>query len=135
MYLYSNYLSNNSAMEYKIEYNSDKQFLWVTVTGDWNIEQSRQGWTTILEKAEGQQCLKVLVDDRKMDFRKGIMFLHTRAEEFTSQGICKQFTKLAVVYPSSRKIDAEFFTTTARNKGLNLRCFESIDKAIEWLTG
>jgi hypothetical protein len=89
-----------------------------------------------LALAVEHECRRVLVDTRA-SVQKGNAFdILTLAEDLASLPLGTIEREAVLTPPVARPAaDMDFFETAARNRGLNVRLFQSREDALGWLTG
>jgi hypothetical protein len=109
-----------------------KDFVRATPEGRLDVEASRAVLGGIASASAGLADYHVLLDTRKARVTMSATDLWYLVEEMAKQR--KVFDhRTAVLCPSERFDDADFFALCAQNRGLRVRAFTSFEDAIEWL--
>lgn len=94
-----------------------------------DMNETRQ---TISRICKEQRLTKVLVDDRAVTSIPSFEDLYQFGSTFLDSGF-PLFIRIAHVVNGETLSDNEFLETVAVNRGANVKTFQDIDAAIEWL--
>jgi hypothetical protein len=78
---------------------------------------------------------KVLIDDRKLTIATSFFENFHVAEEVTSVSAKRNFIKIAQVANKANFEKSKVMETIFRNRGLDLKVFDAMENAHEWLLG
>lgn len=98
-----------------------------------DLEQNKEVTKTLIRACKEHGCNKLLVDDRDVKYTASILTLYELANFYTTEGIPLKLRRVAIVADSQYEENNEFFETTSRNRGVNLRVFYRIEDAEAWL--
>lgn len=98
-----------------------------------NLEQNKEITQTLIRACEEHRCSLLLVDDRDVKYTASILSLYELGEFYKTTGASRKVKKVAVLADSSYKESNDFFETTSRNRGVNLRVFYQMENAEAWL--
>jgi hypothetical protein len=122
-------------MSYQLEITREETYLHVRATGN----RTRSTLTAIVEEilaACGKyQIYTVLADIRELEGEMGIfdsMLMVTK--EFPKLRAENVVQKAAIINHRNRHERSKFFEQMANKRGYNLRLFEELTPALEWLT-
>ena len=96
-----------------------------------DLARSREQVSDIMRE---QGIMKVLVDAREETSLPSTFPLFLFGSSFAQSDILRSMTLAAVVSEMTKKHLA-FIETVARNRGVEIRIFDSMDAALAWLTG
>jgi PAS domain-containing protein len=123
-------------MDYKFLSELKDGYLHIRVEGDYATDTMRRWVAEGLEACRRHGCSKVLVEERLAGDSLGLGDIFWIVTEW-SQAAQLSVTHMAYVDidPGHRNDLCGFAETVARNRGLNLRAFGSIEEAERWLVG
>ena len=120
-------------MSRSIEIEDRDDFVLIVYSGEFDMQSARETIDRILQACSEKHCSAALLDCRNMT---GVVTTLDRFEAATyGQGIKDTVSRMAVVGPPGLVLSGPFFENVARNRGLNLRVFLDMDKAVGWLKG
>lgn len=114
-----------------VAYSPEHDCLICTIAGDLNLEKVGDCVKQITEEAKKNNCKCLLNDLRRANLDLSIVDLYMTAEKVISKELDRSWRRAIVVDVDSEK--AEFYETTAHNRGLSIRIFNDIDEALKWL--
>ncbi len=94
-----------------------------------DMHKARQNITEICKK---EHITKVLVDDRKVTNMPSFEDLFQFGSTFLNSGF-PLYIKVAHVINAASVSDNEFLETVAVNRGANIKTFQNMDNAMDWL--
>jgi hypothetical protein len=121
--------------------DNSPSFLNAVLSGEFTLEEAERTFAQILEAVERYEATRVLVDGR------GITGHPTTMErfyygEFVAQAVnafCQRQNrptpKFSYVLIKPVVDDDRFGNTVAANRGMDVKTFEDVDAAVEWLVG
>jgi hypothetical protein len=108
-------------------------FIKATPEGRLSFEDSKKLLIEIASASAHLVDYEIILDTRKAEAVMSAEQLWLLAAELTK--FRKDFPrKMAVLCPLERFEHAEFFALSARDRGLEIRAFTSLDDATEWLS-
>lgn len=118
-----------------IAYNAmeDKKLVYITVTGVFDLEDSKEGLRKFAQDPDFPDDSPILVDlkSAKCDWEISEIFEFV---EFLDEDQRLIFTKIAIVIPSKYNFSRiEFMELCARNRAFRMKGFYGISEAEEWL--
>lgn len=118
-------------MAFDVHYSQDNDCLVGTFTGDFNTDSLKRYLDEVIKTATLHNCHRFLNDLREATINLSFMDFYDIAEMSVSKGFDRSWKRAIVVEKTAP--DFSFFETVARNRGLSIRVFESMDEALEWL--
>jgi hypothetical protein len=122
-------------MAYDLEIKKEESYLHVRAAGSRTRATISAIGQDILEACRKHDIYEVLVDIRDLTGEMGIfdsMLIVTK--EFPKLNAENVVKKAAIINPRNRHERSRFFEQIAVKRGYNLRLFEELTPAIEWLT-
>ncbi len=122
-------------MSYQLEITPEETYLHVRATGKRTRGALAAIAEEVLEACRKYQIYKVLADIRELEGEMGIfdsMLIVTK--EFPKLKADNVVQKAAIINPRNRHERSRFFEQMANKRGYNLRLFEDLTPALEWLT-
>jgi stage II sporulation SpoAA-like protein len=98
-----------------------------------DLEQDKQVHEWIVRACEEHDCTRILIDDRKVKYTASIIALYELARYYDQIRVPDKIQRVAVLASPDYKESNEFFETTARNRGVDLRVFQQREQAEAWL--
>jgi len=115
-----------------ISYLDEPRFLWAQYTGPWTIEELVGTAAPVVAECQSRKQALILFDCtllRPRPMAVGERF-QLASSILLSIGIVK---KVAFAAPASIIDSEKFGERVARNRGVNLRVFEEVERAKHWL--
>ena len=120
-------------MAQTIEIHDKDDFILAVYSGEFDSQSAKETIDRILQACSEKHCSAALLDCRNMT---GQITTFDRYDAATYGQVIKGIvTRMAVVGPPAFVLPDSFFENVARNRGLNLRVFIEMDKAVGWLMG
>jgi hypothetical protein len=98
-----------------------------------SVEQILAYGNDIFSACQKEKLYMVLIDDRKVIYSTSFWENYNIAKEATSMRLKRSYIKIAQVANQSNLEISSKMETVFRNRGLDMKVFDSIDKAQEWL--
>lgn len=120
-------------MELSIELDRKKNFLIVNVKGEYRRpDDGFEAQQFVIDSYSEYGCRKVLLDLTQAKVIPGTLPTFRTANP--NPDVARELRKFtfAAVYPEVTA-DERFFENAAVNRGLRVRVFDQLEKAIEWL--
>lgn len=112
---------------------SCRDFLRYDAQGKLDVPAMREALRAMAENCARTGVRHAVLDVREITDAPAIGELFWLADELASLGFaCLE--RLAIVYVDRGQGRANFFATTARTRGFNIREFTSFERAFEWLS-
>lgn len=104
---------------------------------DDNLEEVKRYGMAIVAACLSGGCNKALLDERQLEYSLSVFEMYDLAEYYSKQvrKLTPKVIKAAIVCDPSFVKDATFWEDCSVNRGLWVRVFSSIDKALLWLEG
>lgn len=99
---------------------------------DETLDQVRAYGMAIIEAALAHGAVRVLCDERSLEYRLGVIDTYRAAK--TVAASAPSVVRVAIVCHPACVEDAGFFENVAVNRGLTLRTFTDLAAATAWLT-
>jgi hypothetical protein len=116
---------------FNVNYNQEHNCLIGNFEGDLDLENSKEYVKEVARKAKKNNCKRFLNDLRKANIKLSIVDLYYMPEMVILEELDRTWKRAVVVKENMEKVD--FYETTAHNRGLRVKVFNDINKAIEWL--
>lgn len=118
------------AIHYGFEVKGD--LLVVTTSGfDETLADAEQYTVDIIDACNTNACQRVLCDEREFEYRLDTVDTYQLAE-FAAEA-APRVRRVAIVTGAANLEDGKFYETVARNRGLYVRIFGSMEAARAWL--
>ena len=103
----------------------------VTSDFDENLQEVQNYFNEILNHCIENQCSRVLLDERNLQYTLSIIdtFLLAETEAHHAIGL----VRIAIVCDEKYLNDGKFFETAAINRGMHVFVTSDFDNAVEWL--
>lgn len=120
-------------MEWTIEYIVSEALLYVKTKGKLTKESANAMATEIVDAMEKHACQKQIVDHTDTEIKLTVVQFYERPEINEQIGMSHKW-RIGVVF---KELDENtyFMETVFRNRGFNLRQFDSLEKAKQWILG
>ena len=109
-----------------------KDFIKTTPTGVVDLAASKQGILDIASQIKRPGEYEVLIDCRAAEVMLSILDLYELGKALANHPALSR-SKIALLVPAPEVERAEFFETVARNRGVRVRAYISLEEAIAWL--
>lgn len=126
-------------MSIDVEIQQKEGFLNVRVTGRFSLAEANDGLIRIFEAVARHGATRVLVDCSDLQGSITTMenFAHATfgaemMDEFSELGVSRT-TRFAYVTVGAFSDPRKFAETVAVNRGLDVRTFDNVDDALQWL--
>ncbi len=100
---------------------------------DESLDDVKNYLKNIIDICERNKILKVLCDERKLEYRLNTLDTYKLAEYIS--GNVPLTEKIALVADRKYSGDIQFYENTAFNRGLTINIFYDIKEASDWLEG
>ena len=120
-------------MSRSIELEDKDDFVLIVYSGEFDMQSAKETIDRILQACSEKHCSTALLDCRNMT--EIITTLDRFEAAIYGQVIKDTVSRMAVVGPPGLVLLVHFFENVARNRGLNMRVFLDMDKAVGWLKG
>jgi hypothetical protein len=121
-------------MPYELEIKREETYLYARASGTRTRSAIAAIATEIVENCKQNQVDEVLVDIRELKGPMGIFdSLLIVTKEFPKLKAMNVVKKVAIINAKDRKERSRFFEQMAVKHGYNIRFFEDLTPAIEWL--
>lgn len=121
-------------MTYRLKIKKEEHYVSAFATGIRNRENISSMAQEILDACKQHQVDKVLIDVREMNGRLSIFdSLAIISKDFSKLKQFRILNKAVIVDAESRRERFSFFEQVARRRGYNIRVFDDVDEAIEWI--
>lgn len=126
-------------MGMKLKLKPNSEFLLAIVEGKFSLNEAKRAFVEILDATIEHKNTKIIIEGRRL---KGSPTTMDRFHfgEFAAQMVSTYSTKGLFPAPTFAFVMKEpifdphkFGETVAANRGMNIRVFEEIDEALEWL--
>lgn len=118
---------------YRLAFSDKKYFLHVKAVGTLNKETDAAIDAEIKSECEKRKIDSVLIDIRYMNSRLSGIENHIAAQSFSER--IGNLSSIAIVDLEKYISNSEMFEITARNRDANVRFFNKVTDAIEWILG
>lgn len=123
-------------MDHTITYNSEKHIIETKVQGDLTEREADVLISEMAQLAMEKNCFLFITDYREATLNLSTIALHRVPqkveEEARLMGIHPSKFKRAIVVSSHLK-DFRFFETVTLNSGQNIKMFQDMNEALQWL--
>ena len=120
-------------MAIKYEYEVDGNTLRAVASGfDEDLLDTLKYSLGIVRACFKHKCSRVLLDERKLDYKLDTGDTFNLAQTVVAN--VPALAWIAIVTHGANMPDAQFFETTANNRGLHVRFFETVEEAETWLS-
>lgn len=122
-------------MEYTTEFDEVNEIIIIRVKGEYHRPEDSLTIQKFVRKFYNKRgCCRFLIDMRQTQIIGETMDVFVTGSVPVDTDLRMKMTphKVALVY-SSINIEQRFLEEVAVNRGYNIKVFEKIDKAIEWL--
>jgi hypothetical protein len=120
------------AIYYSVEGRGDTLY-FIGEGTEQDLDQNKQVHHMIVQTCEERDCTKVLIDDTRVKYTASIVSLYELAKYYNQIHIPNKIRKVALVANPDYKESNDFYETTTRNRGVNLRVFHQREEAEAWL--
>lgn len=120
-------------MAYKIDYNSEKHCVLVSVKGVFDSTVVKEIAPQVSELMAEKGCQRVLNDLREAEITKSALDIMTMSKTVEDAGIHQHFKRALVV--TKENVNMQFFETTLQNRGHMMQLFTDWNAACSWLEG
>jgi hypothetical protein len=117
--------------EWKIEYLAVENYLLLTSQGSMDVPSANAMVQALVEAAEKYQCRNHLIDHRATTFAFKFTDYYERPAVNAKLGITRLF-RTAMIF-SKLTNETIFMENVFRNRGYNMRHFDDLDEALNWL--
>lgn len=119
-------------MQREIEYLKDKDIVLITTSGTYILAEEVETLRRLMAKLTECNCNKCLFDHRKTHVIAKTLESYDRSRLY--QEIVSNRTIRAAIVLRELHADYQFYETTVRNRGWDVKIFDAYDTAMEWLT-
>lgn len=121
-------------MPFNIKHIEKPRYLHLELSSMWSQDDSRQIISQISSRLSPGHNGRVLIDAREQFHAMSTLAVYNEARELATKLLGN---KIRVAILASRDIDqpSRFFETVARNRGIDLRVFNALNEAVDWLMG
>jgi hypothetical protein len=121
-------------MTYELQIRIEEHYLYVCASGARTRSNVSSMAEAILDACSQNHVKRVLVDVRELTGRLSVFESYSIPVKvfprLRKRGV---LTKAVIVDSGERSDRSRFFESLARKLGFNIRIFEDVDRAIEWL--
>ena len=118
-------------MPYTIHYERERDYIAVTVEGDFELESLKDLAEHVAKVIEKHGCNRILNDMRHAKLVKGTLDIYNMPKTARASGI-NTYCKRALVV-SEQSSDFHFLETVFINQGHRVKMFTDIEDAKSWL--
>lgn len=121
-------------MPYQIRYVEKYDLVETLYMGSMSIDEVQTAAMDTLRTAQAHQTLRLLGDCLQLEGGASLFDIYELASLFEAVPQAR-FFKEAIILPTLPKPleEMQFYETTTRNRGFNVRVFTDRDEAIAWL--
>lgn len=119
-------------MKFELTYSRETDHLLVRLTGVWDAQSAYQINARLADIVRQEKCYRMLIDARGLEITTGKAELYYIVAELRNLRADKMEKVATVMEGDDTRV--AFYTTAARNRGINLQFFNDIDDARRWLT-
>ncbi len=113
-----------------VTFDEDLKIVRIDSYGDVTVEDLRSTLASALKLHKERGLSRGFIDATKVTSYPST----TSIFDFGSQGVDQlRGLRIAIAAPSGKLVDPVFFETVTRNRGVNVRVFDSTDAALAWL--
>jgi hypothetical protein len=120
-------------MSRSMEIQDKDDFVLIVYSGEFDMRSAHETIDHILQACSEKHCSAALLDCRNMTGKISTFDRYDSA--MYGQVIKGTVSRMAIVGPPNLVLSDNFFENVALNRGLNLRVFIDMDKAVGWLKG
>jgi hypothetical protein len=113
-----------------VTFDEDLKIVRIESYGDVTVEDLRSTLASALEMHQERGLSRGLVDATKVTSYPSTVSIFDFGSQEANQ---LRGLRIAIAAPSGKLVDPAFFETVTRNRGANIRVFDSIDAALAWL--
>jgi len=126
-------------MRINLQFRGESGVLLVVATGKFALEQAKRTFSQMLQTSAAEKCKKVLFDGRRITGNpraiERFYYGEFAAQEVISSlqrgvSVAEQF---AYVLTEPVLDPRRFGETVAVNRGLNIKAFDNLEEAVQWL--
>ncbi len=103
----------------------------VTEGFDEGFEDARSYSKSVMNKAKEYNCLKVICDERNLEYRLSMVETFKLAE-FLAESVPFD-ARIAIIADVKFKDVIEFWETVSVNRGVSVKAFHDLDSAKKWI--
>ncbi len=118
-------------MKYNIEFDSEKQYIRADIDGEVELEHLKQLFLDVAGALKKHGSKRVLYDLRTAKVNLNIIELDKVPKMVSQLGIDSSITRALVISDDFKKFN--FFESTSRSHGQNVRIFSNYSEAERWL--
>ena len=120
-------------MEFNVEYDNVKKLCTVRLFGQYTKQSdTHEVQQTVINTLTRHGCQRVLIDMTQADVSVSIMTIFNAGNPQGKIASHLRDLKSAFLYPEITE-KMHFFEDVAVNQGFNVKVFDQMDKALEWL--
>lgn len=123
---------SESAMPSTTKHIENPQYLHLEIFGKWTQENVRQLISLLSSHLSTEHEGRVLIDTREQDRTTSTLADYNEAREIAAN-ILGRSMRVAILAKLTHDQRALFFETVARNRGAELRVFNTLQRAVLWL--
>jgi hypothetical protein len=118
------------AIQHTIEKRDD--YLLVKASGfDEDLMEVMQYGMSVLQAAVAENATHILADESELEYRLGITDTYEYASIVAEHA--PRVWRIAFVMNPANEVEADFFSTAVKNRGVVIRMFKTFDDAETWL--
>jgi len=119
-------------MDYKLDYTDKGEYTHFVVEGKDSLETTRAFWTEVYNISKRKGYFRVLVEEHlEGQLTPAEMFEVCQELPELMRGIPLRIAHVDVV--SEHLVDNELGETVAHNRGMEVKVFDNLDNALDWL--
>jgi hypothetical protein len=118
---------------YDLDVREEKDYLRIDITGQRTKDTIKSVTKEIYEAFKTFKGKKILVDVSKFEEHINIIDIFSLLTSDLPNIIKGKIDKVAIIEPGGNEDDKQFFENVARNRGHNLKIFDTEEDALEWL--
>ena len=118
-------------MDFEITYDPEMKCVVGKLNGIMDTQTVRIYVKEISAVAKKHNCKKFINDLREAEIKLSITDLYNAPKEVTTDEFDRTWKRAIVV--KERTDSISFFETTSRNQGFQVKIFDNIEEALEWL--
>jgi len=120
---------------YKVRIIPIREFLKTNVSGEVDLDVSRQLLKELMAVCAQEDIDRVLIDGREAHSHVNAVEVWTLAQEMDSLGVSRTHRVAVVAQPKDDFDRTAFFELCATNRGYQLKAFREFEAAMTWLAG
>lgn len=119
-------------MNYSIEYEVAGNYLLVVPVGERSLDANVDLALMIDEASRKNNCTMIVVDIRGLSGGSPGVVQDYQFAQFAGTLAAGKHRRVALIYPADKEKNVKFLETAARNNGVDLMAFLTIEEAREW---